>query len=46
MERYLITGLLLTGMTFLMVGVMFGVGIGLYLILWGNNIWEKKKIKL
>lgn len=33
MEKYLITGLLLIGMTFLMVGVMFGVGIGLYLIL-------------
>lgn len=33
MEKYLITGLLLVGMTFLIVGIMFGVGIGLYLIM-------------
>lgn len=33
MEKYLITGLILAGITLLIVGVMLGVGIGLYLIL-------------
>jgi|GEM_PF-2789656 len=32
MEKYLITGLILAAMTFLIAGVMVGVGIGLYLI--------------
>jgi hypothetical protein len=33
MEKYLITGLMLTAMTFLIVGIAIGVGIGLYLIM-------------
>lgn len=33
MEKYLITGMILASMTFLIVGVMVGVGIGIYLIM-------------
>lgn len=32
MEKYLITGVILAGITLLIVGIMLGVGIGLYLI--------------
>lgn len=40
MEKYLITGLILVAMTFLIVGIAIGVGIGLYLIMWGVR-WKK-----
>ena len=33
MEKYLITGLILVAMTFLIVGIAIGIGIGLYLIM-------------
>ena len=32
MEKYLITGVILAGITLLIVGIVLGVGIGLYLI--------------
>ena len=32
MEKYLITGLILVAMTFLIFGIAIGIGIGLYLI--------------
>lgn len=33
MEKYLITGVILAGITLLIVGIMLGVGIGLYMIM-------------
>lgn len=33
MEKYIMTGLLLAGMTFFIIGIIFGLGIGLYMII-------------
>lgn len=33
MEKYLITGLILVAMSFLIAGIAIGVGIGLFLIM-------------
>lgn len=33
MEKYIMTGLLLMGMTFFIIGIIFGLGIGLYMII-------------